>query len=202
MSTLDGIVSFAETGRESAAVVSGGNESDRFVLALLRACADAIVVGAGTLRAEREHIWTPEFVYPDARDDFAAFRRAMRKPPHATVVFVSRSGEIDRDAPIFHSGVPVRVLTGRLSSHDIVTAVGGGLVVTEGGPTLFARFLRERAVDELFLTFAPRIAGRSRETPRRALVEGDAFAPEDAPKGALVSLKRDGDFLFARYRMR
>ena len=201
VSTLDGIVSYALPGRAHAGAISEGNEADRFVLALLRACADTIVVGAGTLREEREHIWTPEFVYAAAADEFAALRRALRKPPRATVVFVSASGDVDRDAPIFHADVPVRVLTGKRSPRALIAEAGGGLVVTEGGPTLFAELLREHVVDELFLTYAPRLAGRSASAPRRALVEGHGFSPDEAPRGRLASLKRSGDFLFARYRL-
>ena len=200
MQTIDGVVSYALPGRAQASLISSGNEGDRFVLALLRACADAIVVGAGTLRQEREHIWTPEFVYPEAADEFAGLRAAMRKARHATIVFVSASGDVDRDAPVFHADLPVRVITGRKSARELVTEAGGGLVICEGGPHLLALFLRERALDELFLTHAPRIAGRSNDAPRPSVIEGHAFAPEDAPSGQLHSLKRNGDFVFSRYR--
>ena len=180
--------------------MSGGNEADRFVLALLRACADAIVVGAGTLRRERDHIWTPEFVYPEAASEFATLRGAMRKPSHAEVVFVSASGDIDRTAPTFRAGVPVRVVTGKRGAGEIVAEAGDGLIVCEGGPTLLGVFVGERAVDELFLTTAARLAGRSRDTRRPALLEGHAFRPEDSPGASLISLKRNGDFVLSRYR--
>lgn len=203
VSTLDGVVSYAVPGRSEASVVSGGNEGDRFVLALLRACADAIVVGAGTLREERDHLWTPEFVYPEAADEFAALRRAMGKPERALVAFVSASGNVDRTAPIFRSGVPTRVLTGHLRARGLIDALGlrDPLIVTEGGPTLFGELLRDAAVDELFLTLAPRLAGRDVGMPRKALVEAQAFAPDRSPRASVVSLKAQGDFVFARYRI-
>ena len=118
MSTLDGVVSYAMPGREAASFVSGGNKADRFVLALLRACADAIIVGAGTLRQERDHIWTSGFVYPELAPEFAALRRSRRQPPEAAVIFVSASGNIDHSAPIFSAGVPVRVLEGERSAES------------------------------------------------------------------------------------
>jgi riboflavin biosynthesis pyrimidine reductase len=60
--------------------------------------------------------------------------------------------------------------------------------------------LRDRLIDELFLTIAPQIAGRSESTPRLGLVEGAAFTVDAAPWSRLVDLRRSGDHLFARYR--
>ena len=201
VSTVDGVVSYALPGRAAASFVSGGNEADRFVLALLRACADAIVVGAGTLRQERDHIWTPDFVFPELAGQFAALRHAMGKPLRAPIIFVSASGAIDREAPVFSAGLPIRVLTGKRSSAEIVVESGAGLILCEGGPTLLGVFLREQALDELFLTIAPRFAGRANAARRPALVEGWAFSPESSPRGTLLSLKRSGDFAFLRYSL-
>jgi riboflavin biosynthesis pyrimidine reductase len=75
---------------------------------------------------------------------------------------------------------------------------GGKLLLTEGGPTLLGRFLRDRALDELFLTLSPRIAGRSEEERRVSLVEGTAFDPADAPKQRLLAVKSADDYLFLR----
>ena len=51
------------------------------------------------------------------------------------------------------------------------------LLLHEGGPTLFGQFLLAGLADELFLTMAPQIAGRTREHPRPALVAGVQFVP-------------------------
>src|SRR5437879_6033354 len=53
VTTIDGLVSFALPGRSQASLVSLGHPADRFVLALLRACADAVLARAGPLRADR-----------------------------------------------------------------------------------------------------------------------------------------------------
>jgi riboflavin biosynthesis pyrimidine reductase len=229
VSTLDGIVSFASPGKTQARFISKGNESDRFMLALLRACADAVVVGSGTLREEggAAEAWTPESVYPDAGPDFLALREALGKPAHPSVVFVSGSGAIDVGALPLRSGEEVLILTGeagasriggapegvrvraiakgRPTAAEILAAVvretGARLVLSEGGPTLFGDFLRGGLVDELFLTIAPQLAGRSEAERRLGLVEGAAFAPERAPVGRLVSLKRSGDYLFLRFAL-
>ncbi len=202
VSTLDGVVSFALPGRAEARLISAGAPADRFVLGLLRACADALVVGAGTLRVERTALWTPEQAFPSAAADFAALRRALGKPPFATVVLVSARGDLDRDAPVFRGPAPVRVLEGRRTAREILDAVAAEtrarLVVSEGGPRVLGAFLHERLLDELFLTLSPQLAGRSEGEPRPGLVEGAAFTPEEAPWSELVSVKRSGDYVFLR----
>jgi hypothetical protein len=50
VSTLDGVVSFEILGRSGGGEISGFNAADRFIMGLLRASADAIVVGAGPSR--------------------------------------------------------------------------------------------------------------------------------------------------------
>lgn len=76
---------------------------------------------------------------------------------------------------------------------------GVRVAVNEGGPLLLASFLAAGAVDEVFLTVAPQLAGRSDERPRRALVEGVAFSPADAPNARLLSVKQAGNHLLLRY---
>src|SRR5216684_7319202 len=64
VSSLDGVVSLGS--RPSAgSVISGKYPADRFLMGLLRACADAVLIGAGTLRGTPGHVWTPAHVFPD-----------------------------------------------------------------------------------------------------------------------------------------
>lgn len=228
VTTLDGVVSYRVPGRSDAALISRGNADDRFLMGLLRACADAVVVGAGTLREERRHVWTPSHISPPNAERYAELRRALGKPPQPATVVVSASGDLDLSLPAFNTPgvraivlttrdgaarlratprVTVRALEGtRLSARAVLDAVvretGARLVLTEGGPRLFASFLAEGVLDELFLTVAPQLAGRDADRPRLALVEGAAFAPEQAPWGRLVSAKVAGEFLFLRYALR
>ena len=226
VSTIDGVVSFGVPGQDRARDVSRGEPSDRFVLALLRAAADAVIVGAGTLRKEPDSVWTAESAFPDAGDAFARLRSSSRRSAQPLTVLVSATGDVDLTLPAFSRGGPVVIATtapgaeriGRTPSGVAVRALaggkdvrmsdvvelamevgGGGRILTEGGPTILGRFLDERALDELFLTVAPRFAGRMRETPRVGLVEGAAFAASVAPGARLVSLKSSGDYLFTRY---
>ncbi len=239
VSTIDGVTSYGLPGRAQAALISERNEDDRFLLGLLRACADVVVVGAGTLRVEGKHVWTAEHVFRPGAEGFAALRAAMGKPAHPLVAFVTASGAVDLSLPAFRgaggvlvvttkagasrigtppAGVRVRAIGGEdgaasretagtlPSAREILDAVvaesGARLVLTEGGPLLLGAFLRERCVDELFLTVAPRLAGRSQQERRLALVEGAAFTPEDAPRGRLLGVKRAADYLFLRFRLR
>jgi riboflavin biosynthesis pyrimidine reductase len=226
VSTIDGIVSFDVPGQDQAKQVSRGYAGDRFMLALLRSVADAVIVGAGTLRKERGTTWTAERAYPDARADLAAVRAALGRPARPLVVIVTGSGEVDLGAPVFADGGPVIIATtsagaarlgaaprhvgvrvladaAPLRSADLVRLAveesGGARILTEGGPNLFGAFLKERAVHELFLTIAPQIAGRSHEARRTGLVEAAAFLPDDAPRATLSSIKRSEDYLFTRF---
>ena len=227
VTTIDGLVSFALPGRSQSGLISLDHPADRFMLALLRACADAVIVGAGTLREYPRSRWTPEETAPDLAGELAALRSALAKPRRPLVAFVTASGKIDLGLPVFTSGDPVLVVTttegaARLGAapasvrvratervpkaREIVDAVAretqGRLLLTEGGPAVLGQFLRERVLDELFLTMAPQLAGRSAEERRIGLVEGIAFDPDDAPRTELLSVRRADDHLFFRYRIR
>src|SRR5512140_141310 len=64
VATLDGIVAI-DPPRGSGAEISGGHPQDRAVMGLLRAAADAVIVGGGNLRAESAHLWTAEKICPE-----------------------------------------------------------------------------------------------------------------------------------------
>src|SRR5437016_1649490 len=51
VTTVDGVVTLGVTGHAGGGDISGFNPHDRMVMGLLRSAADAIIVGAGTLRA-------------------------------------------------------------------------------------------------------------------------------------------------------
>jgi riboflavin biosynthesis pyrimidine reductase len=79
---------------------------------------------------------------------------------------------------------------------------GVRLALHEGGPSLFTSFLRADCLDELCLTLALQLAGRAGGSRRLALVQGYAFLPGGAPWSDLLSVKRVGEHLFLRYRLR
>src|SRR5713226_648575 len=64
VTTLDGVVALNEPGHASGGDISGFNRHDQLVMGLLRAVADAVIVGAGTLRSVPQHRWTAQYIYP------------------------------------------------------------------------------------------------------------------------------------------
>lgn len=226
VSTLDGIVALDRAGASGGREISGGFEPDRFLMGLLRATADAVLVGAGTVRASRTHGWTPRHAHPASASAFAEWRQSLclREAGPATV-FISASGELDADQLPEDPDLPVIVVTTaagarrlrRLprANHVEIAAVvdaprvpidalrefldarGLRLVLSEGGPTVLGELLAARMVDELFLTVAPQLAGRSERASRLGLVEGVDFSP--APWAHLRSVMRSADHLFLRY---
>lgn len=234
VTTLDGVVSFDIPGQAGGAEISGRNSGDRFLMGLLRASADAVMVGAGTLATVgKSGLWTPGFIYPSAAPLYAEYRQSLGKSGHPLVVVVSGSGEIDLHRDLFESdGVRVLIFTTEQGSARLVESGVGQLASTtvrvlksqfqplvpsailsllknefgvkfalhEGGPTFLSSFLREKLVDDLFLTLAPQIAGNRRDHPRPGLVSDLEFIPGNAPWLTLVSVKQSASYLYLRYR--
>lgn len=94
----DGRVSFNEPGHMSGGDVSGFSDHDRWLMALLRARADAILMGDNTLRIEPDHIWTAEHIFPADAAAFASLRDAEGRRPIPLHVFLSLDGNVDVDA--------------------------------------------------------------------------------------------------------
>src|SRR5579864_3474802 len=68
VSTLDGVVSYEIKGHAGGSTVSGSDTADGFIMGLLRASADAVIVGAHTVQdASPEGLWIPEYTYSDAK---------------------------------------------------------------------------------------------------------------------------------------
>ncbi|MGA8740891.1 MAG: dihydrofolate reductase family protein [Terracidiphilus sp.] len=105
VSTLDGVVSFNSPGQSEGAQISDSNEEDRFIMGLLRASADAVVVGSGTLQAAGpQGSWLPESVFPAAKDLYRSYRtEVLRKPEYPLVVIVTGTGGLDLSSVVFHT---------------------------------------------------------------------------------------------------
>lgn len=182
--------------------------ADRTLMAMLRAVAGVIVVGAGTLRATRNHQWTPGALAADRAADLAELRAVAGRPPSlAPLMVVSSSGDIPGDAAaVAHPDVPLHVLIvegGEEKAATIVDAArgfaAGGPVLCEGGPHLFGTLLDGAVPIDLFLTLAPQLAGRSATSAgRRSLVEGVELAPFSR-RAEVRSLRRAQHHLLLRY---
>jgi riboflavin biosynthesis pyrimidine reductase len=113
VTSLDGVVSLGVPGKAGGGEISGFNPHDRMVMGLLRAAADAVVVGAGTLRASSpDHVWTAEYIYPPLAAAYCELRTALGKPEPPLNVVVTGSGDIDLDRHLFRTGaVPTLIVT-------------------------------------------------------------------------------------------
>lgn len=104
VSTLDGVVSLQVKGHSGGGDISGFSGQDRMVMGLLRAAADAVIVGSGTLAADPEHLWTPQAICPELAGEYHRLAGAMSKPSAALNVIVSAQGSVNLRLPVFTSG--------------------------------------------------------------------------------------------------
>jgi riboflavin biosynthesis pyrimidine reductase len=128
--SLDGIVSLKIPHQSDGSVISGCNDEDRFIMGLLRACADAVMVATGTLHESPGHLWTPEFIYPTVVTQFVQFRASLGKtPPHPRTVIVSGSGHINLAERVFSSdGTQPLILTTAHGQAHLARQYGSDLV--------------------------------------------------------------------------
>lgn len=91
----DGRISFNEPDATDASFVTKADPHDRWLMALLRVRAHAILVGDNTVRLEPGHIWTPEFIYPPEAEAFNDLRRVEGYDPIPKLVILSFDGNLD-----------------------------------------------------------------------------------------------------------
>jgi riboflavin biosynthesis pyrimidine reductase len=207
-------------------MISDKRDEDRFVMGLLRACADAVFMGAGTLRLTPGHRWTAEHVYPALTAEWAQLRASLGKPAEPLLAVVTHSGDLDVAHPAIRAGALILTTTvgkRRLEPHlpgtceliawdtpavDLRLALqllrdrGFNLLLSEAGPNVTSQLIDQDLLDELFLTVSPLTAGRSPESRRPAFDDGIAFLPERRVRARLMTLRRAGDYIFARYSYR
>src|SRR6202789_1169013 len=134
VSTLDGVVSFNLPGQSEGAQISNSNEEDRFIMGLLRASSDAVVVGSGTLQAVGpQGTWLPESVYPAAKDLYRKYRtEVLRKPEYPLVVIVTGTGGLDLASAVFHTPrTRVLILTTEQGKQRLSRGGSGALASVE-----------------------------------------------------------------------
>jgi riboflavin biosynthesis pyrimidine reductase len=224
VSSLDGVVTLGSQP-SAGSIISGKYAADRFLMGLLRACADAVVIGAGTMRATPGHLWTPAHVYPELATEFTSLRSNLGRTRELKLVLVTAKGDVDAKHPALVKGAIVlttadgkRAIGSRLPATCEIVAMGKGkhvdlgqalaelrgrglnVLLTEGGPHLVGQLIEGGLLDEAFLTLSPVIAGRDDEK-RLGLVEGFELLPKHGAWSRLLSARRHGDYLFLRYRM-
>lgn len=225
VASIDGVVALPGE-LQSSHLIAAASEADRFVMGLLRACADAVLVGAGTLRGSPRSHWTAAHAYPPAAELYAELRRARGLPPQPTLAVLSGRGTVDPAHPglvepslVLTSEQGAQRLDGRLPHSAALVPVGDAptldpvaavaalhdrghqLILCEGGPVVLAALVAAGLVDELFLTVSPVLAGRHPSAPRPSLIEGAELLPGRNVAARLLSLRRSGSHLFLRYAL-
>jgi riboflavin biosynthesis pyrimidine reductase len=185
--------------------------ADKVIFNETRRLADAVLVGANTMRIER---YRPMVAKPEFQDERSA--AGLRSAP--VVVLVSASLNLPWEEDIFSKSTftPI-VVTGsapdparlsaagdhcevvQLPGHqvnpqaiiDLLVERGLRRIVCEGGPNLLRDIASAGLLDEADISIAPLIAGGGQ------ILTGTAFA--DAQRYRLEHIIEDEGFLFNRY---
>jgi riboflavin-specific deaminase-like protein len=195
--SLDGYIDDATDER---LILSGPADLDR--VDELRASCDAILVGAGTVRADNPRLLVRS---PERR----ARRRAEGRAENPIKVTLTTTGDLDPGAAFFTAGDAARIvyvapgttadLPATVVAADGLPAVLADLaargvrrLLVEGGTAMHTAFLSAGLADELQLAVAPILVGG-----------GTRFVdPATFPPGrlALTALDRVGDMAVLTYR--
>jgi riboflavin-specific deaminase-like protein len=186
-----------------------GSEADTAMLGGLRTRFDAMMIGAGTMRAER-------YGQLASKQETRERRERAGLSPEPLMVLVSGRLDLPWDAPLFTEGGEVLIFTASdaeppevAASVEVVRHPGAvdlreamrhlrrergvRALLSEGGPHVHGQMQADGLVDELFLTIAPKLSG------------GEALRIVEGPLPQVVELElawlleEDGE-LFARYR--
>jgi 5-amino-6-(5-phosphoribosylamino)uracil reductase len=188
-----------------------GSAQDKAHLETQVAQADAVIFGAGTLRAygTTMSVRQPELL---------AQRQARGQSPQPIQIVCAPSGKLDREARFFQQPVPrwlITQLDNQWSEPEFERVIAVNLPIDWntllttwkregvdrlailGGGQLVASFFEQGLVDELYLTVCPVIfGGINAPSP----VTGMGFDAIDAMRLKLVGCMAIGDEIFLHYR--
>ncbi|CAN5219662.1 pyrimidine reductase family protein [soil metagenome] len=189
-----------------------GGPVDRLAMRVLRSRVDAVMVGAGTVRAEKINLGVP----PDLD--------GIIRGPEPLGIVVSASGDVPLYNLAENSGERLLFLVSDESSREAVEALsargevrrlremrgGSGYfaalsvlrheygvrsLLVEGGPSLNHALISSELVDELFLTLAPKLAGGGAGN----ILSGELFG--GAVEMRLLSVYEADGELYLRYAL-
>ena len=207
VSSLDG-----RTTVEGGAARIGG-ETDRQVMRTLRSKADAVMIGAGTLRAERLSLGLdepaesqPTAIVLTNTGALPLESHLIRHERQRVLVLVPESCPEEVVSRLSRRSDVLRSPTTRCGAIDMEEALkvltaehAVDLLLVEGGPTLNHALISRNLADELFLTLAPKLLGGSRDEAL-GILKGQRVSPEEPRLVNLLSVHAAGDELFLRYK--
>jgi riboflavin biosynthesis pyrimidine reductase len=199
-STVDGKIVVGPVGGTAAGV---GGPTDQLLFRRLQRNADAALIGAATLRAS-------QVIYPSTAARFVATRtgnvpldnRFFRDAPDRAYVIVPE--DLDPATRQRIESVARLITAGRIevdwpeAMRRIRHEAGVRTLLCEGGSQINSQLVHSGLVDELFLTLAPKLKGG---VSLPTILGGQEFPPRTALPLTLLSVYRDGDELYLRYRL-
>lgn len=207
VASLDGAIAVDDR----SAGLSGA--ADRLLFHVLRSLADVVLVGAGTVRAERYGLAKPSRTWPQLRQG---------RPATPPIAVVTRDISLDLDSQLIRGDdslprtivlttnrAPAERVAAAAKTADVIVAgddevsakaaidalaeLGHRRILVEGGPSLLGQLVSADLVDELCLTISPLIAGG--DGPRMIVSHG----PAKVTRMRLATLIEDDGFLLSRY---
>jgi len=195
-----------------------GSKVDHQLMRHIRVAADAVMVGAETLRTEA--------VNPSVPPDLQAIRIARGLTSQPTAIVITESGDLPLDRGFFQNPVFPKVVivsestpaarvsalephawvikAGRegidlpLAMRVLASQLGIRRLLVEGGPRTNAALLSQGMGEELFWTVAPKILGG---TATKSMVEGSPLPLDRIARLELASLHHHEGELYLRYRV-
>jgi 2,5-diamino-6-(ribosylamino)-4(3H)-pyrimidinone 5'-phosphate reductase len=179
-----------------------GSPADKRLMRELRAEADVVLHGAGTVRADPLSARVPPDLVP------RRLANGLTEQPLGAIV--TRSGNVPAEHPYYESATVIYVI-GPAQVHVAATTVevchvadvtavvddlyarGARRILSEGGPTLNAALLEAGLIDEIFLTIAPKLLGGAEPL---TIVKGGDFGVIGLELRSLVELEGE---LFLKY---
>ncbi|MBS1712924.1 MAG: dihydrofolate reductase family protein [Armatimonadetes bacterium] len=195
VATIDGKT---VSGERDENVMDLGSSTDHATMRAIEDVSDAVMIGAGSLRATKGLHYAPgikRFVVSSSGGlDYTA--RFFTDDPHGTWVVTGSRG-------LIHVPSPVKTLvTGESADwRPVLLAMRQDLgierLLVEGGSELNASLFEADLIDEVFLTVAPKVK-LGRETP--TVAGGDPLPRGSLKTFHLLSCTVEEDEVFLRYR--
>ncbi|CAA9471394.1 MAG: hypothetical protein AVDCRST_MAG58-4245 [uncultured Rubrobacteraceae bacterium] len=190
-----------------------GSRIDRRTMRTLRSRADAVMIGAGTLRAERlslgldpaDGVPQPLAIIVTNTGDVPLEEHLIVKGGQEILILLSDAApsrvveQLRKLAPVMRAPADS---TGAVDLGRALLALkaerGVQSLVVEGGPGLSHALISHSLVDELFLTVAPELLGGAAEQTL-TLLRGPTLPARDRPTLDLLSIHLADGEIFLRY---